>query len=42
MTNWISVVYAETKIELLGPIESSAVCYQNKIGQHDQPCLCRN
>lgn len=36
MTNHISLVYIETKIELLRPIELSVGCYKNEIGQrHD-------
>ena len=32
----IGVIYAETKIELLGPIKLSVVCYQNQTRQwHD-------
>ena len=33
MTSYIGVVYAKNETELLGPIESGAVCYQNQIGQ---------
>ena len=33
ITDCICVVYIEIEIELLGPIESSTVCYQNQIGQ---------
>ena len=36
MTDCIGLVYAETKTELSRPIESSAVCYEDQIGQwHD-------
>ena len=33
MTDCIGLVYAETKTELSRPIESSAVCYEDQIGQ---------
>ena len=33
----IGVIYAETKIELSGPIKLSVVCYQNQTRQwHDR------
>ena len=41
MIDCIGVVFAETKIELLGPIELGAVYEKNKIGQqHDQSYKC--
>lgn len=41
VTNYIGVVYVETKNELSGAIESGVICHQNKIGQwHDQPYRC--
>lgn len=33
VTDYIGVIYAKTEIELSGPIELSAVCYENKTRQ---------
>ena len=38
VTNYIGVVYVETKIEQLRPIKSGVVCYKNRSRQRiDQP-----